>query len=706
MLHQQKETNTLKSLSLSVKPFTLDGADNTIFEWTEIPLKDVKDVLTSKNYSTIHWNGKRLGDNFIHADAIMVDLDHNATIDDAVAKLDELNLSYILVTSKSHSPEEHRFHLIIPLDRPIVNGAEYKAFVEVFCEQHFPNYDRKVRDAGRFLYGSPSDAEFMCNWDRNPIHVDDYPIATGSKINLKALDNEFLPTLRVCRADGSEIMAAEIMEKTAIYCPFHTDSNPSAFISYHSTEYKHYIHCSSCNGGTTWWEKTSDDILEKKCGSFWSHKSKVYEAGIVGDVFSFQDVGKEKFFIRTRTKSKEAKENLFDYLVTERHIHDFTSIEYHPRADFEESNFEMLKTEGKVKVKIAARPADLQDNDFIEDRLDEWFGKHKDFIKRWMAMYAYTNFTPLPTLIFIGERSSGKSKAAEMISSIFPSMSLTPHDVLGQFNPYAEKKLILIDESTREGRIRYEQLKQFSGSEYMEVNKKGQPQLPVRNNLHVILMSNSKTPVFVRRGEMPKDEKNNQFFVYSFSGFKGPIDPNLPEKLKARMGHYVRTVLRDVYADIKDQTLGYRYSIPVPITADEEALFMNNATEIESMTDAVIEDVVLASKRETPVHENDTDYSSFFIKGYLPTVYLEEYTKNRRGRVTSIVQELRERGYLHTSDTVRRRIGDDRYSCYAMTVDFLREIQSAGYLIPGDPSKKGQVGQVGGQVDGPIFANN
>lgn len=377
MSNQQKDAQQLETLSLSVKAFTLDGNKNTVFERIEIPLKNVKDVLTSSNYSTIHWDGKRLGDHFIHANAIMVDLDHNATIDDAVAKLDELNLSYILITSKSHSAEEHRFHLILPVDKPIVDGGQYKAFVEAFCSKHFPNYDKKVRDAGRFLYGSPSDAEFRCVWDRNPILIDDYPILTSQGINFKALDQGFSQTLKVRRADGSEVMAGEVIEKTSIYCPFHSDSNPSAFIAYHPEEFKRYIHCSSCDGGTTWWEKTTDDIQEKKCGSFWSHKSKVYEAGIVGDVFSFQDVGKEKFFIRSRTKGRETRENLYEYLVLERHIHDFTSIEYHPRADFEESSLEMFKNEGKVVVRIAARTADIKDNEFIEARLDEWFGSHK-----------------------------------------------------------------------------------------------------------------------------------------------------------------------------------------------------------------------------------------------------------------------------------------------------------------------------------------
>jgi hypothetical protein len=672
MLNEHKEAQEHKSLSLSVKPFTLDGSDNTVFEWTEIPLKDVKDVLTSSNYSTIHWDGKRLGDNFIHANAIMVDLDHDSTIDDAKTKLDELNLSYILITSKSHSPAEHRFHLIIPLDRPIVDGNQYKAFVEIFCAKHFPNYDKKVRDAGRFLYGSPSDAEYRCVWDRDPIRIDDYPISLTKGINLKALDNEFSPTLKVRRADGSEVMAAEVMEKTAIFCPFHTDSNPSAFISYHPTEFKHYIHCSSCDGGTTWWEKTTDDILEKKCGNFFSLGPKVYEAGIIGDHFSFQVIGKEKFFIRTRTKGKEKQEALYDYLVCERHFHSVTNVDVSASADYEESDFDILWKRGEIKVSIAARRPNVQDNVFIESCLDQWFGERKPVIKQWMALYAYTNFKQLPTLILIGERGTGKTQFAEMVGEIFPSLSLPPDDLKSQFNQYALMKLIYIDEMTRDGKLEYELLKKLSGSGYVDVNIKHVPQHKRRSNLNLILMSNNLTPIFVRRGEEPKDEANNQFFVHKFSKLNVQIDPDLAEKLKERIGHYVRTELRTVFENIRTQRQGKRYSMLVPITEEEKALFANNTTELESKTDRIINAAV-----DAVLDESLDNFYGHILKGYLPHEFIENQVDRSRARTTSVVQELRERGYLTYTETRRITVDGQRAMSYTMTDTFKQEILDA-----------------------------
>jgi hypothetical protein len=80
MSSQQKVTQQTDSLFHSVKSFNLDGNRNTAFKWTEIPLKKIKDVLTSSNYSTINRDVYRDEEHFIHANAIMVDLDHNATI--------------------------------------------------------------------------------------------------------------------------------------------------------------------------------------------------------------------------------------------------------------------------------------------------------------------------------------------------------------------------------------------------------------------------------------------------------------------------------------------------------------------------------------------------------------------------------------------------------------------------------------------------
>jgi hypothetical protein len=50
----------------------------------------------------------------------------------------------------------------------------------------------------------------------------------------------------------------------------------------------------------------------------------------------------------------------------------------------------------------------------------------------------------------------------------------------------------------------------------------------------------------VAKDEKPTSEENNQFFVLDFKRFRGAIDPDMDEKLEARIGHYVRTELQTV----------------------------------------------------------------------------------------------------------------------------------------------------------------
>ena len=47
--------------------------------------------------------------------------------------------------------------------------------------------------------------------------------------------------------NNTEIQAGISKQHTRIYCPFHYDSTPSAFIDYSTKSGNHYIRCSSCN---------------------------------------------------------------------------------------------------------------------------------------------------------------------------------------------------------------------------------------------------------------------------------------------------------------------------------------------------------------------------------------------------------------------------------------------------------------------------
>ncbi len=192
-------------------------------------------------------------------------------------------------------------------------------------------------------------------------------------------------------------------------------------------------------------------------------------------------------------------------------------------------------------------------------------------------MYAYTNYQHLPTLVMYGGRGTGKSTFSQLVSDIYPSLATDWSGHEGNFTPEAEKKLAVVEENEAgDNKGQYKTLKKYTGQPYLRVNNKYQPEYLVPNNLNIILLSNEPIPLYVEKGELPTDESNNQFFVWSFPMLEGIPDAGYGQKLRARLGHYVRTELKEVFESIGT---GYtRYGIPVPITEAEKRLFANNAT--------------------------------------------------------------------------------------------------------------------------------
>src|SRR5690606_12136176 len=124
-----------------------------------------------------------------------------------------------------------------------------------------------------------------------------------------------------------------------------------------------------------------------------------------------------------------------------------------------ESDYEVDQLNGIITVKLKALREKVKDNQLIENYLEQVFGVYKVFIKKFIAVYVYSNYRSLPTLILTGERGVGKNTFAETMYSIFPSLSEIVRDLDGNFTPFAEKKLLIIDESASNGKVQYQMLK-------------------------------------------------------------------------------------------------------------------------------------------------------------------------------------------------------------------------------------------------------
>jgi hypothetical protein len=502
------KTNKRNSIELSLKDKNYDGNKNYLFtEVNEVQYSSLENTFKNYNYSPIIWkNNSRSADNFICANGRMVDIDTGTTIQQAETLLKEHNLNYALITSRNHSDELNKFHILLPFSRKIYTVENYKAVANRIKEELFPALDTQTLDGARFMFGSNDSSIYSSSFTGK-----DYEVDSDSQVS-DAWNDDFEVTLQDSSIEKAIAIEIKKDKTIPIYCPFHDDNSPSAFLAYSKDNLNHFIHCSSC--GKTFWKTQTQNTLELKCEKFWSLGTSVYEAGVVNDAFSMENISEKKFYVKAGAYSKKEKIKYFNYLVKNKHLHRISTINSIGALDVDESVFECNQKTGIITVKLKALSVNLQDNQFIEDYLSNVFGNYKNFIKQWLAVYCYTNYKKLPTLILTGDRGVGKNTFAESIQAIYPTLSEIAKDLDGNFTPFAEKKLLIIDESASNGKVQYQMLKKFSGQNTLEVNKKYIPQYQVQNNLNIIFLSNDELPIYVERDEEPTDERNNQFFVY------------------------------------------------------------------------------------------------------------------------------------------------------------------------------------------------
>jgi len=666
--YEYKEYPTLRISVTENKDYS--GGNSVKYKVITSSFDELNKLLTSHNYSLIHWkeddndqseyNRYRKGNNFESASGIMLDFDNTITLDEITTRLSRYNYTYFLITSKNHGVKGNRFHVLIPFDREIKSSEKYRKIIKYIRKIYFPESDPAVGDLARFFYGSLDNAIVKVNNKGKPLN-------TG-KI-LSVTDWEINPDHMIRLSDDQEILIKDIREKLPCYCPFpdHDDQNPSAFVNIQNG--RHYVHCSSCNW--TWWETDITPDWENICKQYWSYGAEVWDFGMLDGEFFYEKIGEKKFYILTGSYSdRSEKEAAYNYLVTNKHIRHITRIDYLGDVNIHESYYHVDLTKGIIEVHCAAIPEDIQDNAFIEDYLEDRFGKYKDFTKEWWAMYCYTNYVKLPTIILKGNRGIGKSVFAEVTAEIFRPLSFSWNGSEENFTYEVEKKLLLVEENENSAQHQYKTLKKYSGQKYATVKKKFKDPYTVLNNVNIILLANDSIPLFVTRDEEPKNELNNQFFVYEVPPISGPLDVNIQEKLEKRLGHYIRTELKDVYNNLNRN--GCRYGIKVPITEEEKGLFRDSVSNLESDADQYIERLVISySKNQQGI------YSDFINQGYVPTQFFRDYDISKT-HINSLIKNLKRRGYI-TGESERIQINGKREYCYKMTKKLIEEINTSKF---------------------------
>jgi len=89
--------------------------------------EDLIKAVTSYGWSPSIFSGVRHNDNFVSTDFMSLDIDSGLLIEDAEKRVQKLGLACLCLPSPSHTSEAHRFRLIIPLAKTILNYEDFDA---------------------------------------------------------------------------------------------------------------------------------------------------------------------------------------------------------------------------------------------------------------------------------------------------------------------------------------------------------------------------------------------------------------------------------------------------------------------------------------------------------------------------------------------------------------------------------------------------
>jgi energy-coupling factor transporter ATP-binding protein EcfA2 len=610
----------------------------------------------------IFTDNHRLKSNFIRTQSLVLDFDHVDQLTEKREQLIKDERVYLLFIS----PSGDGLKVVCNLDQPITECEKYKSVYTYYAEEFKKKYglpwDPKGKSVAQTCFLA-YDPDVYLNVDAVALSTDVVIVThtKGSKRTelLSAISNG----ATVGERTHTAVQLASILMERGIdkdftfelLKPWNELCNKKPL-----PEDKLLYTIEDIN-------KRYSSVSNQALLNYWSYGTDILEIGIIDSKYYMEKNAEKKVYARTGAYSDEAKTKVYSYLARDKHIPHLAKINFLGDISVSCSYYEYINQKAVIDVHYQAIPIQEQDNQFIEDYLLNVFGQYKTFIKEWMAVYCYTNHTKLPFLVITGKRGSGKNTFAETLGEIYPSISTMWHGVEKNFNPECEMKLLIADETISNDMEQYRTLKKYSGQQYTVVNHKYLKPYKVINNMNVIILSNSKTPISVERDEIPDCEENNQFFVFQMKPVNGSIDTSLREKLVERLGYYIRTELLNVFNNLKMN--GNRYSVKTPITPEERALFINNGTTADFVVELYIQKLV--SRYED---SSDAVLCSFVDKKYLPTGFFEGYTIKDGISRSDLIKRMVEKGYLESAEYDRKKIDGNREYVYQITDKMFSEV--------------------------------
>jgi hypothetical protein len=268
-----------RKIKLSVNPhFTDKTPDHKKFYREgfingEMTLEAIAEAI-NEGYSISYQfrDGIRKAENFIGTDFLAVDIDFGLRLEEVEQHPVFQKYCSMRYITPNHTPDAHRFRLIFKLPRTITKASEVKSAAYALTKRF--GGDLTATDAARLFHGSR--ASFPTIYGNCISSEFLYELIEDGRTRVASESVEFVgststrseyqpdPSFVVTSSDGKLITLSEVQRTTSIYCPFHHDRNPSAFVA-RSSNGGIFINCSSCQKtwhvkGTTFYDRSFNDF--------------------------------------------------------------------------------------------------------------------------------------------------------------------------------------------------------------------------------------------------------------------------------------------------------------------------------------------------------------------------------------------------------------------------------------------------------------
>lgn len=300
---------------------------------------------------------------------------------------------------------------------------------------------------------------------------------------------------------------------------------------------------------------------------------------------------------------KKGKDDILDYLSYE--VTRVSDIQNDPGEElfFEEDGRLYFNMFQDTKYLVEDIRENIQKKDWnvihqiIENLVDNNL-EHYEWVMNWLAvLFQYPTYKFSTSVIFSGEKGSGKGMLSEVLRYIFGhcSYSANSRDLSTNFNAQLfEGKILLLANEIIDQDKKYKfsnNLKEFVTEKQISVEKKYCDRYMAKNYVKMIMFSNSKNPVSI-------EERDRRYAVF-YSQY--PIDRILD--------YYTRNKFFEDEEFFRDQVEGFIHYL------------YNYMIDVEKVT----KEPIMTQAKENIIIMNKTDFKSFVLQlmGENPNEWVE-----------------------------------------------------------------------------------